>query len=145
LQVDTRGYKGRVRKSALVITNDTQAVNRTISLEAAVRPLLEAEPSHRFYIPTQVGRPAKMSIVLTSNLPEPLKITALDHNFGPAAQVEWEAVEAGRSYRVTLSTQAEREMRLAGQIILHLEGTNTETYRLTGFIEVRAKETGIKE
>jgi len=128
-----------------VETNDPQTAKRTITLEAVVKPLFDAEPSHRFFLASQVGRPAQMSIVLTSNLPEPLKITALDHNFGPAARAEFEVIEAGRSYRVTLSTQAEREMRLAGQVILHLEGTNTETYRLTGFIEVRAKETGIKE
>jgi len=126
-----------------VETNDPSETKRFINLEATVRPLFEAEPSHRFYITAQVGRPARASIVLTSNLPEPIKITALDHNFGPAAEVEWEAVEPGRSYRISLSTQAEREMRLAGQIILHLEGGGMETYRLTGFIEVKAqnKET----
>ncbi|MFH1091061.1 MAG: hypothetical protein V1742_05770 [Pseudomonadota bacterium] len=137
LAVNTSGYKGQIRESALVQTNDPKNSKRLIEIILLVTPTFSTQPVDRLIIQTAVGKPADISAELTSNLPTPVEVKGVGHSFGDEAEVKLETIEPGRKYRVTLTAHAKKKFRLSGWVTLDLKGASSRPFALQAFIEVK--------
>ncbi len=132
----TKGYRDRVRKTALVTTNDPGRQRFTIALEAQVKAVFDTSPEFRFRLNTKVGQPAEETILLTSNLPGPVEIAEVSHNMEPFGQVKLEVLEPGRRFSLTLSTKAQETTTRGGLIDLKLKNAPVDSFQMTALIAV---------
>ncbi len=103
MKVDTRGYSGRITKSATVHTNDPKARSRTIALEAYVRPLISITPATLF-LEGREGEVVKGSVEIRAQKETPLRLEPLRFDLGEKVTYSLEEVEPGRLYRAHFSS-----------------------------------------
>ncbi len=136
MKVNTTSYRGKLKKTARVETNDPEQAKFQIALSVEVVPIWEMKPFNRLIVSTPVGQPAAQSITLTNKLTQPVEIVGLRHELGDRAELKLTPLEKGRSYELTLSTAAQQETRYGGKVLLELKGAPIKATDLKIFVHV---------
>jgi hypothetical protein len=108
-----------------------------ISLTTEVIPIFSRDANRNLTIKTKVGKPAKVSVTLTSNIDTPVEIGSVTHTFGEKADVSVDTIEPGKKYQVTLTSNARTKVKWSGRIQLALQGAPQPAMALPAFIEVK--------
>ena len=123
LKFNTAGYKGRVRKSAVVQTNDPAKSRFDVVLRVDVKPIFLIKPWARVALSTSVGKPTKQVLTLTNQLEQPVELTDLDigklQGFISAQLV---TVEKGRAYELVVQTDAAVPLTRHGYVKMNMSG-----------------------
>ena len=118
LKFDTTGYKGRVSKSAAVMTNDPQNKQFHLGLSAEIISIFSVKPWNRVYISTSQGRPARQTLTLINTLEQPVEITALKSSLNQTVTSRLVTVEKGRKYLDNILSSARRMQALISDLSL---------------------------
>lgn len=102
MKIDTRGYTGRIHKSATVHTNDPKSKSRLISLEASIRPLISISPAVIF-LEGQPGQVVKGSAEIRGEMDRELHLEPVQFDLKDKVVYTLEEVEPGKVYRVHFS------------------------------------------
>jgi len=138
LTVNTRGYQGRVEKSAAVVSNDPGRTRISITLSVLVTPLFARPPGEDLMIHTVLNKPKELTVNLTSNYSKPIEVVGVKHTFGPQAEASFKPVEPGLKYQVTLKATAAQVFKAGGRVILELApGSPVEAFLLPAYIDVK--------
>jgi hypothetical protein len=133
---DSTGYQGRVRKSAMVWTNDPDEERFEVILRADIRPIFQIKPWRRVHLSTPVGQTATQTLTLLNLLDKPVEITGLDNPLEDLVELELITVEKGRAYELKATAKAGKRIRKGGYIKFKLTGVPVEDYKLLVFLDV---------
>jgi hypothetical protein len=117
--VSLKGYRGSVRKSATVFSNDPKTPRINLLLQGTVRALIEVNPSNVVVLRGMVDRIAEQTIDLTSSM-KPFHIARIESSLGPKISYRLETVEEGRHYRLIVANQ-EKKGRYSGALRVHTD------------------------
>jgi len=102
LKVDTRGYSGRVHKSATVHSNDPRSKSRLITLEASIRPLISIAPAV-VYLEGKAGQIVKTSVEIKGKKGRNLTLEPFHFDLQDKVVYTLEEIEPGTRYTVHFS------------------------------------------
>ena len=123
IKFKTAGYKGRVRKSAIVETNDPEKAKFDLILRVDVKPIFQIKPWARVALSTSQGKPAQQVLTLTNSLEEPVELTGLElGKLKGFIEAELITVEKGRAYELLVKTNAAVPMNKNGFLKLAMTG-----------------------
>jgi hypothetical protein len=101
LNVDLRGYQGKVSKSATVISNDPQQPQFNLTLTGKVRPHIEIKPGPFVQFSAAPG-PDEKTVDLLAGERE-FKIVQVENGLEGKIRTQLETVVPGRHYRLRLT------------------------------------------
>lgn len=123
IKFNTSGYKGRIRKSVLVETNDPKKARFDLIMRVDVSPIFQIKPWARVALSTSLGKPAKQILTLTNRLEKPVELTGLDLGILKGfIEAELITVEKGRAYELVVKTKAEVPLTKNGYLKLTMSG-----------------------
>lgn len=103
LRVYTRGYDGRIRKTARIYTNDPKIPQETFVIEALIKaPIVMSERMVFLYGTTR--ETITRSVDIKGDLNKPLKLEPVDYTLGNKVRFNIEEVMQGKHYRVTFTS-----------------------------------------
>ena len=127
MKFNTSGYKGRVRKSVVVETNDPIKAKFDLILRVDVQPVFQIKPWARVALSTPLGKPAKQVLTLTNLLKEPVELTGVDLGILKGfLEVELVTLEKGRAYELVARTKAEVPLAKNGYLKLAMSGVSVK-------------------
>lgn len=133
---DSTGYKGRVRKAAMVWTNDPEEERFELILRADIKPIFQIKPWSRVHLSTPLGKAATQTLTLLNLLEGPVEITGLENPLEELVELELITVEKGRAYELKATAKAGKRIRKGGYIKFKLTGVPVENYKLLVFLDV---------
>ncbi len=141
LEVQTERLSGKIHKTARVKTNDPQRAEFHITVRGEVRPVFQLTPQAQLILTTPLGRPASQTLTLTNTLPEPVEIVGFEDNVGHGVEIKLDMVEKGRSYKLTMSTQAKEEALITRFLNLSLKNGPVPGIRVPIHVKVWIPKT----
>lgn len=103
LRVNTRGYDGRIRKTARIYTNDPKIPQETFVIEALIKtPIVMSERMVFLHGTTQ--EIITRSVDIKGDLDKPLVLEPVDYTLDKKARFNIEEVTRGKHYRVTFTS-----------------------------------------
>lgn len=134
---NTSGYKGRIRKSALVETNDPEKAKFDLILRVDVNPIFTIKPWARVAISTSQGKPAKQILTLTNRLEQPVELSDLKLGLLKGfLEAELKTVEKGRAYELVVETKADLPMIKYGYLKMSMSGVPVEELGIFATVNV---------
>jgi hypothetical protein len=103
LKFNTRGYEGKVRKSARVYTNDPNSRTDTITIEAFVKTPIVVSPKAVF-IQGKITESLTRSVDIKGEPDKPLKIEPVNFTLNNRLKYSIEEVSPGRQYRINFTS-----------------------------------------
>jgi hypothetical protein len=103
LRVLTRGYDGRIRKTARIYTNDPRIPQETFVIEAMIRTPIALSERMVFLLGTTQETVTK-SVDIKGELAKPLKLEPVDYTLDKKVKFNIEEVVGGKHYRVTFTS-----------------------------------------
>jgi hypothetical protein len=116
--MDTRGYTGRVRKSATVYSNDLRSKSSLIALEAFIRPLISITPTVVF-LEGRPGQVMKGIVEIKGGMDRELRLEPAHFDLQGKVVYTLEEIEPGKMYRVSFSNVAGLSGIAHGQLRLN--------------------------
>ena len=101
LNVDLRGYQGKVSKSATVISNDPQQPHLNLTLTGKVRPLIEILPGPFIQFSAAPG-PDEKSVDLLA-VDREFKIVQVENGLEGKIRAQLDTVVPGKQYRLRVT------------------------------------------
>lgn len=103
LRVNTRGYDGRIRKTARIYTNDPRNSQETFVIEALIKtPIAMSERMVFLYGTSQ--ETITRSVDIRGDLDKPLVLEPADYTLDNKVRFNIEEVTRGKHYRVTFTS-----------------------------------------
>jgi len=102
--VDTRGFKGKVRKAAKVYTNNPSERFHYISIEAFVKTAISVQPEQVF-LDGKAGEVVERVVDIKAEKKEALRIEPADFDLEKKVTYTVEEVQPGRHFRIRLSNR----------------------------------------
>jgi len=137
IYLNTRGYQGRMHKSASVYTSDPGAERLTVGIAAFVQVPVIVNPRYVLLTGTK-GRPVKRSVEVTAGLDRPLELEPDQFSLEGKISFRIEEVENGRRFRIDFSSDPEASGTFRG--FLNLKTNYSEKPVLNISINARIKE-----
>lgn len=106
--MNTRGYQGKIRRSARVHTNAPGAQTLTVGLTGFVEVPIVVDPPH-VLISGGKGEATTKTVDIIAALDRPLKIETVNCNLEEFVQYRIEEVEKDKRYRLHLITKPDAE------------------------------------
>jgi hypothetical protein len=103
MKLNTRGYEGKVRKSARVYTNDPNRQMETITIEAFVKTPILVSPRSVFLQGKVTERMTK-SVDIKGDPAKTLKIEPIDFSLNHRVKYSIEELSPGKHYRVSFTS-----------------------------------------
>ena len=103
LKLSTRGYDGKVRKSARVYTNDPNSPTDIITIEAFVKTPIVVSPKSVF-IQGKITERLTRSVDIKGDPAKPLKIEPVKFTLNNKLKYSIEEVSAGKHYRINFTS-----------------------------------------
>jgi hypothetical protein len=103
LKINTKGYDGRLRKTARVYTNDPWHPVADIKIEAFIKTLIDLSPR---YVLLQGSRAERITrtVHIRAELDKPLRIEPIQFNLDRWLNYSIEEIEEGKVYQVRFTT-----------------------------------------
>ena len=103
LRLNTRGYEGKVRKTARVYTNDPKTPQDTIVIEALVKtPIILSD--RMVFLQGTTQEAVTRTVDIKGELNKPLKLEPVDYTLDKKVKFNIEEVAKGKHYRVTFTS-----------------------------------------
>jgi hypothetical protein len=103
LKIDTRGYEGKIRKSARIYTNDPNRPRETITVEAFVKTPIRVSPRSVF-LNGKVTEAVTRSVDIKGDPAKSLKIEPRDFSLNHRVKFAIEEISPGAHYRVNFTS-----------------------------------------
>jgi hypothetical protein len=103
LRLNTRGYEGKLRKTARVYTNDPKNSQDTIVIEALVKTPITLSDRIVFLQGT-TQEAVSRAVDIKGELNKPLKLEPVDYTLDKKVKFNIEEVAKGKHYRVTFTS-----------------------------------------
>ncbi len=114
LEVKTTGFKGKITKSARVISNDPKQPNAKIYLSINVRQYIIVEPAPRIFLAGIEGDDVRGVFHLRAADDKPLEIIKVETNPGLAIDYELNRKEDGRQYELEVKAKSTDKQTSSG-------------------------------
>jgi hypothetical protein len=103
LKFNTRGYEGKVQRSARVYTNDPRSSTETITIEAFVKTPIVVSPKSVF-IQGKITESQTRSVDIKGDPAKPLRIDPINFTLDNRLKYNIEEVSAGKHYRIKFTS-----------------------------------------
>lgn len=117
LEMRTKGYEGKMNKSARVTTNDPKNPQVTISMKGNIWAPIHLKPRY-VQLKGIVGDEIQQVVQLQAEKEEPLMVKLESISVPDKVTAELEETEKGRSYKLTVKNRVKGETAYSGQIQL---------------------------
>jgi hypothetical protein len=131
LKLKTKGYEGKVRKSARVYTNDPIRQMETITMEAFIRPPILISPKSVF-LQGRATETLTKSVEITGDLAKALKIEPVNFSLKERVEYSIEEISPGKRYRIMFTSIPNAGNHYQG--VLRLKTNYPEKPDLTIFV-----------
>ena len=138
LNVNTKGFKGNINKTALVYTNDPGNKIVRISLRAFVKVSILVS-SRSVYLGSAAGDTIERVIAVRAQNPAPLSLKPVGFSLSDKVDYRIETLEKGRHYRIVFKNKCAEEGRYKGFLKLQTNYPDKPeiTIRIMGNIRKR--------
>ena len=103
LRLNTRGYDGKIRKTARVYTNDPKTSQDTFIIEALVKtPIVISD--RMVFLRGTTQETITRTVDIKGGLNKPLKLEPIDYTLDKKVKFDIEEVSKGKHYRVTFTS-----------------------------------------
>jgi hypothetical protein len=103
LKLNTRGYEGKVRKTARVYTNDPNRQTDTITIEALVKTPILVSPRSVF-LQGKMTEMVTKSVDIKGDSAKALKIEPIDFSLNHRVKYTIEEISQGKHYRINFTS-----------------------------------------
>lgn len=114
LTVNLKGYRGQVRKSAIIVSNDPQKPKVTLSFHGKVRPFIELLPTTSVEFRERGPGQEEKTVDILATL-HPFHIQKIENGLAEKIKYRLETVKDGRHYRLKI-TRLQKSGRFFGFI-----------------------------
>ena len=104
MTVDTKGYTGKVRKSAKIYTNDPKDKFHYISIEAMIRPAITVSPES-VHLEGKAGQVAERFVEIRAEKKMALRLEPISFDLDQKVTYRVEEVQRGKLFRVHFSNR----------------------------------------
>lgn len=134
LRLDTRGYDGKLKKTALVLSNDPREPRLILTLQGVVKTLVDVGPSSSVVFRGPADQQTQKVVDLVGV--KPFRIQKVENTLEGKVAHELEPLDAGKGYRLKLENLA-KQGSYAGAIRITTDIAKKPeiTIRITGSIE----------
>jgi hypothetical protein len=137
VQLRTRGYRGRITKSAAVYTNDPVRRKTQISLSVTVRPRIIVEPGHRVVLRGIIGDDIRQVRRIRPGDDHPLEISRVETNLESLIDCELRPKGQGHEYELEVANEGSRRIATRGFVKLLTNHPRERDVTLWVFLDVR--------
>ena len=137
LQVNTKGFQGRITKSASLTTNDPQLRNTKIYLSMDVRPYIVVEPAPRLSLRGVVGDNIRQVLRIRPGDDQPLEITKVETNLGAAIDYNLSRKEGSQQYELEVLSKVNDQKIASGFLTLHTDHPKKKELRIPVHVRIR--------
>jgi hypothetical protein len=137
LQVNTRGFQGKITKSAQVTTNDPRQRHAKIYLSIDVRAHIVVEPGPRVILRGIVGDDIRRVVRIRAADDRPLEVTRINTNLESVIDYKLTARDGGRRYRLEVASKATGRRSASGFLALHTNHPKKKAVRLSVHVRIR--------
>jgi len=103
LRINTRGYDGKIRKTARVYTNDPKIPQEALVIEALIKtPIVLSE--RMVFLQGTTQETITRTVDIKGDPNKPLKLEPVDYTLDKKVKFSIEEVTRGKHYRVTFTT-----------------------------------------
>ncbi|MBN2034673.1 MAG: DUF1573 domain-containing protein [Deltaproteobacteria bacterium] len=117
LKLNTKGYEGKVRKTASVYTNDPDNPRESLTLEVIVKTPITVSPKS-VYIRGKVTETKTVSVDIKGEPTKPLKIEPGDFNLNQRLKYSIEELSPGEHYRIHFTSIPNTAENYRGRLLL---------------------------
>ena len=103
LMLNTRGFSGKIRKTARIYTNDPRFPQDTFVIEALIKVPIVMSDRMVFLLGT-ARESISRSVDIRGELDKPLKLEPLDYTLDKKVKFNIEEISRGKHYRVTFTS-----------------------------------------
>lgn len=139
LRINTTGYDGDIRKRATVYTNDPHKGFEALRVTAFVRGPISLSPRY-VYLRVPVGRDVTETVRVKAETNKPLRLEPGRFNLSSKLTYRIEEVEAGREFRVHITSLPNNVGNYRG--FLKLKTNYAERPEITIWIKAKFVESG---
>lgn len=135
LKLDVKNFQGHVKKNAVVSSNDPQNPRVVLSLQGAIKPLIEVRPGKMVYFQGMADQLSEKTVdILTTQ--HPFHVRKTEDDLGAKAAYRFETVEDGLHYRLRIANRL-RQGNYRGTITLFTDLAEKPevTVWVNGFVE----------
>ncbi len=135
MKVSLKGYRGKVKKNATVISNDPQTPRLTLALQGTVKTLIDIRPNDNISFRGMSDQISESTIDIASDV-QPFHILKTESNLEEQIGYKLETVEDGKHYQLKVSNKL-KEGSYSGYIkcSTDLEQKSDFLIRVSGYIE----------
>ena len=117
LKLSTRGYQGKLSKSAVVYSNDPQNPQIQLTVQAQIKTPISFQPLG-VMLGGFVGDDIKQLVTITAHKDQPLILEPSKLSLPEKVEYELKTIEEGRAYQVVLRNISTKEDKYSGYITL---------------------------
>jgi hypothetical protein len=139
LKLNTKGYQGAIKKSALVYSNDPEKPSVRLAISTNVKVPISIQPRGVF-IEGFKGDDIQSVVIIKSHEDKPLELSAISNSLPKKVAYELKAIKAGKIYHLILKNISKGEDKYSGFISLKTNYFEKPelTVRFLGFIKSRS-------
>ncbi len=105
LKVNTRGYQGKIIKSARVYTNDPAKRMAVLSLSAVVKVPIYLSPRYVYFYGMEGQKQRRVVDIIAKNN-KPLELTPEQYTLGERVSYQLSELQKGRKFRLTFTSES---------------------------------------
>jgi len=139
LQVKTKGYQGRMTKSAAVYSNDPDQRTARIYLSIDVRSHIVVEPGPRIVLSGIVGEDLRRVFHIRAADEQPLEITRAETNLSSVIDYRLTREEDGRQYALEVGVKSTGKQVSSGFLELETNHPVKKRLKLPILVRVRSE------
>lgn len=137
LQVNTRGFYGKITKSARVTTNDPRQRHTKIYLSINVRTHIVVEPGPKIILRGIVGDDVRRVLRIRAADGQPLEITRIDTNLRSVIDYKLTRKDDTNQYNLEVSSKATGGKSASGFLTLQTNHPKKKILRLSVHVRIR--------
>ena len=137
LQVNTRGFQGRITKAARVTTNDPRQRQAKIYLAIDVRAHIIVEPGSRIVLRGIVGDDIQSVLRIRSFDNHPFEITRIDTDLRSVIDYQLNRTDDGKAYTLKVRSKATGQRIASGFLTLHTNHPKKKALKLSVHLRVK--------
>ncbi|MBI5215649.1 MAG: DUF1573 domain-containing protein [Ignavibacteriae bacterium] len=138
ISVNTKGFKGPVKKEIFITTNDPKQADLEVELLVTIRNVIEFEPSFVNFRTVNFGKPAKQSITIRNTSEKPISITSVT---SPDSQIiakpKTKTIQPKSSTQLIVSLSAKKKGKILGQLLITTNHPEKDSLRLSYVGEIK--------
>ncbi len=108
MKLNLKGYKGNIKKSAVVMSNDPQNAKTVLAMQGVVKTLIDVRPSTNVSFRGLAEKLAPSIVEMEAGGGQTFRIQKVESNLEGKVSHELETVEEGKRYRIKLANRIEQ-------------------------------------